>query len=306
MNPAAALALPEIPETLLVVGGSYSGLELGSRYALLGSQVTVVEVLDGLLPQADRDLVKPLARRLKKLFHAIHVNTEVEDMEETEDEVRVTLAGEVEEPEQTFDRVVVCVGCGPNSEDLGLENTAVEVDENGFVVVDEERRTADERIFAVGDVVGGKMLAHKAMHEGKVAAEVIAGEPAAFDVRCIPAVVYTDPEVAWCGLTEAQAQEEGREVAIGRFPWSAAGRALTMGTREGLTKILFDPETERVLGVGIVGRNAEDLISEAALAIEVGALAQDLALTIHPHPTLSETIPEAADAFLGHPTHVLP
>lgn len=306
MNPAAALALPEIPETLLVVGGSYSGLELGSRYALLGSRVTVIEMLDGLLPGADRDLVKPLARRLKKLFHAIHLNTEVADLEETEDAVRVTLEGEVEEPEQTFDRVVICVGCGPNSEDLGLENTAVEVDENGFVVVDEERRTADERIFAVGDVVGGKMLAHKAMHEGKIAAEVIAGEPAAYDVRCVPAVVYTDPEVAWCGLTEARAREVGREVGVGRFPWSAAGRALTMGTREGLTKILFDPETERVLGVGIVGQNAEDLISEAALSIEMGAVAQDLALTIHPHPTLSETIAEAAEAFLGRPTHILP
>jgi dihydrolipoamide dehydrogenase len=226
-------------------------------------------------------------------------------MEEHEDRVTVRFDGDVDEPEQTFDRVLVAIGRSPNSEDLGLENTGVQVDEDGFVRVDEERRTDDEHIFAVGDVIGGPMLAHKAMRDGKTAADVIAGEPAAFDVRCIPAVVYTDPQIAWCGMMEAEATEQGRDIELGSFPWTASGRALTMGETSGLTKIVFDAETERVLGVGIVGRGAEDMIAEGALAVEMGAVAEDLALTIHPHPSLAETEAEAAEAFLGLATHII-
>ncbi|MFP4395800.1 MAG: dihydrolipoyl dehydrogenase [Anaerolineales bacterium] len=312
MGPGTALHLPEIPETLLVIGGGYSGLEIGSRYAHLGSRVTVVEMLDSLLPGVDPELVNPLEKNLKKLFEAIHLNTTVADLKESDDHVEVTFesdegeAGAGEESSQTFDRVVISSGSRPNSEGLGLENTKIEVDDDGFIQVDAQQRTADPRIFAVGDVVGGKMLAHKAMYEGKIAAEVIAGEPAAFDARAIPAVVYTDPEVAWCGLSEAEAEEAGYEIEVGRFPWSASGRALTMGSRQGLTKIIFEAETERVLGVGIVGPRAEDLIAEAALAVEMGAVAEDLALTVHAHPTLGETVGGAAEAFLGIPIDILP
>jgi dihydrolipoamide dehydrogenase len=311
MSPGTAVKLPDIPETLLVVGAGYSGLELASRYALLGSRVTIVEMLDRLLPNADPELVKPLAPRIKELVENVYLNTKVADLEENEDEVRVTLDGvgdkapDLEDAAQTFDRVLIAIGTGPNSGDIGLDNTKVNVDDKGFVIVDEERRTDDEHIFAVGDVVGGKLLAHKAMYEGKVAAEVIAGEPAAFDVRCIPAVVYTNPQVAWCGLTEEEAKTQGRDIKVGRFPWGASGRALTMGTRKGLTKVIFDAETERVLGIGIVGEDAENMIAEGALAVEMGAVAEDLALTIHPHPTLSETEAEAAEAFLGISTHIL-
>lgn len=304
MSSKESLALPEIPETLLVVGAGYIGAELGSAYAMMGSQVTMVEMMDEILPGVDRDLVKPLARRFKQVYDAIHLGTTVESMEEHEDGVTVTLAGDVEETEQTFDRVLVAVGRRPNSRDIGLENTGIQVDEDGYVIVDEERRTDDEHIFAIGDVAGPPLLAHKAMHEGKIAADVIAGEPAAYDVRCIPSVVYTDPQIAWCGLTEAEAAEQGREVAIGKFPWTASGRAVTMGETSGLTKLVFDAETERLLGAGIVGREAESMISESALAIEMGAVAQDLALTVHPHPTLSETQAEAAEAYLGLATHI--
>jgi dihydrolipoamide dehydrogenase len=305
MDAAAALELPDIPERLLVVGAGYVGMELGSVYATLGSRVTVVEMLDGLLPNVDRDLVRPLARRAERVFEAIYLNTKVAHLDERDDEVVVTLEGELDEPEQTFDRVLVAVGRRANSHHLGLEHTGVEVDDQGLVKVDEQMRTADERIFAVGDVVGEPMLAHKAMHEGKIAAEVIAGQAAAFDVRCIPAVVYTDPEIAWCGLSVEEAEAQGREVGIGRFPWGASGRARTMGEAEGLTKMVFESETGRVVGIGIVGQGAEGMISEGALAIEMGAVAQDLALTVHPHPTLSETESEAAEAFLGLSTHIL-
>jgi dihydrolipoamide dehydrogenase len=311
ISPGVAVKLPDIPEKLLVVGAGYSGLELAFRYALLGSRVTIVEMLDRLLPNADPEFVKPLASRIKGLIENVYLNTKVADLEETENEVHVTLestgdqATELEEAEQAFDRVLVAIGTGPNSEDIGLEHTKVKVDDQDFIIVDEERRTDDPRIFAVGDVVGGKLLAHKAMYEGKVAAEVIAGEPAAFDVRCIPAVVYTDPQIAWCGLMEEEAQAQGRDIKVGRFPWGASGRALTMGTRKGLTKMIFDAETERVLGLGIVGENAENMIAEGALAVEMGAVAEDLALTVHPHPTLSETEAEAAEAFLGMSTHIL-
>jgi len=306
MSSTGALELADVPDRLLVVGAGYVGMELGSVYAAMGSQVTVVELMDEILPGADRDLVRPLERRANEIFEAIHVSTEVAEMEDTGEQVKVTLEGDIDEPEQTFDRVLVAIGRRPNSQGIGLENTKVQLDDRGFVQVDEQRRTSDEKIFAIGDVVGGMMLAHKAMHEGKVAAEVIAGEPAAFDVRAIPAVVYTDPSIAWAGLMEHEAKAEGRKVEVGRFPWGASGRALTMGAPEGLTKMIFDPDTEQLLGVGIVGREAGEMIAEGVLAIEMGAVATDLDLTIHAHPTLSETEEEAAGAFLGHSTHILP
>jgi dihydrolipoamide dehydrogenase len=305
MSSKGALALPEIPESLLIVGAGFNAVELGSAYAVMGSRVTVVEITDQIMPGANRDLVKYLERRLRQIYEAIHLNTTVESMEEHEDGVTVRFEGDVDEPEQTFDRVLVAIGRRPNSRDIGLENTAVEIGEDGFVIVDDRRRTTDEHIFAVGDVIGGSMLAHKAMRDGKTAAEVIAGEPAAFDVRCIPTVIYTDPQLAWCGLTEAEAAEQGRDVGVGRFPWSASGRALAAGEASGLTKMVFDAKTERVLGVEIVGRGAENMIAEGALAIEMGAVAEDLALTMHPHPTTAETEAEAAEAFLGLATHIL-
>jgi dihydrolipoamide dehydrogenase len=227
-------------------------------------------------------------------------------LKEHDSGVEVTFEGQVDKPVQTYDRVLIAIGRQPNTKDLGLENTGIKTDERGFVVVDEQQRTTAKKIFAVGDVIGGMMLAHKATHEGKVAAEVIAGKPSAFDVRAIPAVVYTDPQIAYCGLTEKQAQKENRRVDVSRFPWKASGRALTMDAPEGLTKMIIDPETERILGVGIVGRDAEGIISEGVLAVEMGALAGDVALSIHPHPTLSETEGEAAEIFLGTATHILP
>ncbi|MCL7451833.1 MAG: dihydrolipoyl dehydrogenase [Anaerolineae bacterium] len=306
MSSTGALQLADIPERLLVIGAGYVGMELGSVYAAMGSRVTVVELRDEILPGTDRDLVRPFERKAEQIFEAIQVRTKVAEIEEKEEHVRVVLEGDVDEPEQTFDRVLVAIGRGPNSDDIGLEKTGVELDDRGFVRVDEQQRTADQKIFAIGDVVGGMMLAHKAMYEGKVAAEVIAGEPAAFDVRAIPAVVYTDPSIAWAGLMEPQAEKEGREIAVARFPWGASGRALTMGAPEGLTKMIFDPDTEHILGVGIVGRDAGEMIAEGVLAIEMGAVAADLDLSIHAHPTLSETEEEAAGAFLGHATHILP
>jgi len=274
-------------------------------YASLGSRVTVVERTGEILPGADRDLVRPLEKRTGELFEAVYLKTKVAEMKEQDGRVEVVLEGDVPEAQQHFDRVLVAIGRRPNSEDIGLEHTKVELDERGFVKVDEQQRTADERILAVGDVVGGMMLAHKAMYEGKVAAEVIAGHPAAFDAQAIPAVVYTDPQIAWAGLMENEAREKGIEVQVSRFPWRASGRALTMSAPEGMTKMVIDPQTERILGVGIVGREAEDLIGEGVLAIEMGALAGDVSLSIHPHPTLTETAEEAAAAFLGDATHIL-
>jgi dihydrolipoamide dehydrogenase len=306
MDSTGALALADVPESLLVLGGGYVGLELGSVYAALGSRVTLVEVGDQLLPGLDRDLAKPLLRRISESFAAVHLNTRVTEMREREDGVDVSLEGSGVEPRQRFHRALIAIGRRANSDGLGLENIGVRLNERGFVVVDDGQRTADEHIFAVGDVVGGTMLAHKAMREGKVAAEVAAGKASAFDVRAIPAVVYTDPQIATCGLSEEQARKEGRQVKVARFPWSASGRAATMDATEGLTKMLFDPETERVLGVGIVGRGAGEIIAEGVLAVEMGAQAQDLALTMHPHPTLSETEGEAAEAFLGSPVHLAP
>jgi dihydrolipoamide dehydrogenase len=305
MTSTGALGLAEVPVSLLVVGGGYVGLELGSVYASLGSRVVLVELGDRLLPATDPDLVEPLQRRLAGLFAALHFNTRVTAIEEAETAVTATLESVGESRRERFERVLVAIGRQPNSRRLGLENTRVKLDAHGFVVVDAQQRTDDPRIFAIGDVVGGAMLAHKAIHEGKTAAEVVAGRPAAFDARAIPAVVYTDPQIAWCGLSEEAARREGREVRIARFPWKFSGRALTMDAPEGLTKILIDPQSGRILGVGMVGRSAEALIAEGVLAVEMGALAQDLALTVHAHPTLSETIEEADALFLGSATHIL-
>jgi dihydrolipoamide dehydrogenase len=305
MSSTGALALADIPQKLLVLGGGYVGLELGTVYAALGSRVSLVELEDRLLAGVDQDLVQPLHRRLKNIFESINLKTRVVSLEENKSGVDVTLEGDIDTPQQTFDKVLVAIGRQPSSRDIGLANTKVKLDEKGFVGVDDQQRTADERIFAVGDVIGGMMLAHKATREGKIAAEVIAGQSSAFDVRAMPAVVYTDPQIAWCGMTEEQARAANRDVKVQRFPWKFSGRATTMGAPEGLTKIIVEPQTGRILGVGITGRDTEGLISEGVLAIEMGALAEDMALSIHPHPTLSETEGEAAEIFLGSATHIL-
>lgn len=302
MESAGGLELPDIPESLLIVGGGYIGLEMGTVYAALGSRISVVELTDGLLPGVDRDLVKPLHKELQQRFQAIYLNSKVVSLVDKEDSVEVTLEGDVEEKVQQFSRVLVAVGRRPNSFGLGLQNTKVETNQRGFVVIDKQQRTADPHILAIGDVAGEPMLAHKASHEGKVAVEVLAGEPAEFAPRAIPAVVFTDPEVAWAGLTESDAKRRGRQIEVARFPWSASGRAQTVGRTEGMTKWVIDPETQRVVGCGIVGYGAGDLISEAVLAIETGAHVRDIAESIHPHPTLSETLGAAAEVHLGMAT----
>ena len=304
MNSTEALELPDIPARLLVVGGGYIGLELATVYQALGSKVTVVEMTDTLLPGVDPDLVRVLAKRMEARLDAVRLQTKVAGFKTGADGCTVRLEGPTGSTEHGFDRVLVAAGRRPNSSGLGLKHTAVEVDKRGFVLVDPQRRTAEPGIFAIGDVAGEPMLAHKATHEGLVAAEAIAGRDVAFEPAAIPAVVFTDPEIAWCGLTEAQAASAGRAVEVGRFPWAASGRALTLGRTDGLTKVLIDPDTHRVLGAGIVGHGAGDLIAELVHAIEMGAVAEDLALTIHPHPTLSETVMEAAEAALGLSVHI--
>ncbi len=304
MDSTGALDLPDIPQTLLVVGGGYIGLELGTVYATLGSAVTVVEMTPGLLPGADRDLVDILARRVTQTMKSVLLETKVVEVKAEAAGVRVTFEGRVDQKEQRFDRVLVSVGRRPNSKIAGLERTHVQVDQRGFIMVDEQRRTHEPSIFAIGDVIGEPMLAHKASHEGRVAVEVMAGENVAFAPRAIPAVVFTDPELAWCGLTEAQAVKEGRHVTVAKFPWAASGRAITLDRTDGLTKLILDPATERILGVGLVGPGAGELIAEGVLAIEMGANATDLKLTIHPHPTLTETMMESAEVFFGQATHV--
>jgi dihydrolipoamide dehydrogenase len=305
MNSEGALNLLDIPEKLLVVGAGYIGLEMGMTYAALGSRVTVVELTDYILPGVDKSLSRFLYKQIEKDFENIFLNTTVISLEEEQEHVKVGLEGAVEQNEMIFDRVLVAVGRKPNTTDLGLKHTAIQLDKNGFVMVDEQRRTDDDRIFAVGDITGNPMLAHKAMFEGKIAAEVIAGEPAAFDVRAIPAVIYSNPQIAYCGLMEDEAKALGYNVKTSRFPWGAAGRAVTMNTRSGITKLIIDGDSDRIIGAGIAGPGAEDLISEAALAIEMGATARDLSLTIHPHPTLSETVGEAAEAYYGLATHIV-
>jgi dihydrolipoamide dehydrogenase len=307
MDSTGALKLEDVPPRLLVVGGGYIGLELGYVYAALGSKVTVVELTEGLLPGVDRDLVLPLHKRLETLFDKIYLRTKVVKLEQANGAIKAVLEGpEVADKEPVFERVLVAVGRKPNSRDLGLEKAGVEVDDKGFVKVNEQRRTTADKIFAIGDVAGEPMLAHKATYEGKIAAEVILGEKAVYDVRAVPAVVFTDPEIAWCGLTETEAKKQKREVKRVKFNWLASGRAMTLGRTEGVTKLLIDPETERILGVGIVGVEAGEMIAEAMLAVEMSATAKDLALTMHAHPTLSETLFEAAEDFYGVATHKAP
>jgi dihydrolipoamide dehydrogenase len=306
MDSTGALDLPDIPRTLLVVGGGYIGLELGSVYAALGTKVTVVEMTPGLLPGADRDLVTYLGRHLEKTMHKILVNARVVDMKDVKTGVKVRLDGEGagDEKELTFDRVLISVGRKPNSAVPGLDKTRVKTGDRAFIQVDASRRTDEPTIFAIGDVVGEPMLAHKASHEARVAVEAILGHNAVFDPQAIPAVVFTDPEVAWCGLTETEAQKQGRKVEIAKFPWAALGRALAIDRPEGLTKLIIDPDTERILGVGMVGAGAGENIAEGVLAVEMAALATDVKLSIHPHPTMSETMMEAAEVFFGQSTHV--
>ena len=303
MDSTGALALADIPKRLLVVGGGYIGLEMGSVYAALGSDVIVVEMLSGLLPGADRDLVKPLAKRLEGQFKAIHLNTKVASLTAKREGIVAEFEGAGIETPQVFDRVLISIGRRPSSRNLGLEKTKVTVDEKGFVTVDKKQRTSDPNILAIGDVAGEPMLAHKATKEAKVAVEALLGEPAEFDNIAIPAVVFTDPELAWCGITEDQAKKEGRTVEIVRFPWAASGRAQSIGRTEGLTKLIIDPETQRILGVGIVGPGAGELIAEGVIAVETAAVVRDIADSIHAHPTLSETLMEAAEGFLGQSTH---
>jgi len=305
MDSTGALNLEDIPNSLLVVGGGYIGLELGTVYAALGTKVSVVEMTAGLLPGADRDLVLPLHKRMEKIFDSIMLNTTVTGAKDEGNGIRVSFDGaDVKEKEKVYDRVLVSVGRKPNSEIPGLENTQVKVGQRGFIQVNKQLQTDDPAIYAIGDVVGEPMLAHKASHEGRTAVEAIAGHKVAFEPNAIPAVVFTDPEIAWAGLTETQAQKEGRTVKVAKFPWGASGRAITLDRPEGLTKLIIDPETERVLGVGIAGSGAGELIAEGVLAMEMAALAKDVALTIHPHPTLSETVMESAEVFFGTSTHV--
>jgi dihydrolipoamide dehydrogenase len=303
MDSTGGLDLSDVPGNLLVVGGGYIGLELGTVYAALGSKVSVVEMLPGLLPGADRDLVLPLHKRLEKSFEAIMLNTTVSAVREEAGGIRVTFDGaDVKEREKVFDKVLVSVGRKPNSEIPGLEKTQVQVNPRGFIQVNKQLQTNDPAIYAIGDVVGEPMLAHKASHEGRTAVEAIAGHKVAFEPNAIPAVVFTDPEIAWCGLTETQAQKENREIKVARFPWAASGRAMTIDRTEGMTKLIIDPQNERVLGVGIVGVGAGELIAEGVVAMEMGAMAKDIELSIHPHPTLSETIMQSAEVFFGTST----
>lgn len=305
MDSTGALAMKDIPGKLLVIGGGYIGLELGSVYARLGSRVSVVELLDGLLPGADRDLVKPLAKQIDILCGGrVYLNTKVGSLAEVDDQVEVTFEGPGQFGHERFDRVLVSVGRRPVTRGLGLENTQVVVNERGFVVCDHQQRTADPHILAIGDVAGDPMLAHKATHEGRVAAEVIAGKSSVFDKVAIPAVVFTDPEIAWAGLTEEQAAREGRKVDVAVYPWAASGRAQALGRTDGLTKWLVDPETQRVVGCGIVGTGAGELIAEAVLAIEMGCEVHDITASVHAHPTLGETLMNAGEVHFGTATEI--
>lgn len=303
MTSTEALEIEEVPQTLLIVGGGYIGMELGTVYATLGSAVVVAEALPSVLQGADPDLVRPVLRRVNSLFREIRTGVKVQKMATAGKQIRVTMEMEGKSREELYDRVLVSVGRVPGTNNLGLENTKVEMDEKGFIRVNDRQQTAEPGIYAIGDVAGGVLLAHKAAKEGRVAVEVITGENSTFEHIIIPAVVFTDPEIAWCGLTEQEAREKNVPVEAVRFPWSASGRALSFDRTDGVTKLIVDPKTERILGVGIVGAGAGELISEGVLAIEMGATARDLAESVHPHPTLSETISEAAEAFYGTATH---
>ncbi|MBK8550790.1 MAG: dihydrolipoyl dehydrogenase [Ignavibacteria bacterium] len=305
LDSTSALNIDDIPKSMLVIGGGYIGLELGTVYATLGTKITVAEMLPRILTGADTDLVSVLSKKITPLFDSILLETKVVSMEEVKNGIKVMFEdNKKQKSEKVFDKVLISIGRKPNTMNLGLENTKVEINEKGFIKVDNQLRTTDKNIFAIGDVAGEPMLAHKASHEGRTAVEVIAGHKAVFEPKTIPAVVFTDPEIAWCGLTEAEAKEQNKNITVAKFPWAASGRALTIGRTDGLTKLIIDSETERILGVGIVGPGAGDLISEGVLAIEMGANATDIKLSIHPHPTLSETIMESAEVFFGQSTHI--
>jgi dihydrolipoamide dehydrogenase len=305
MTSTEALELPDIPQDLLVVGGGYLGMELGTVYAALGSNVVVLEALPSILTGVDPDLVRPVNRVAQKAFKDIRLNTKVLKMATAGKQIKVTTEINKEQREELYDRVLVSVGRVPNLADLGLANTKVTRDDKGFIQCNAQQQTEDPNIYAVGDVNGGTLLAHRAFKEAKIAVEAILGEASAFDNVVIPAVIFTDPEVAWCGLTETEAAQKGIEVQVAKFLWGASGRALTLDRPDGLTKLVIEPETERILGVGIVGAGAGELISEGVLAVEMGATARDLADSVHPHPTLSETLMEAAESFYGTATHAI-
>jgi len=295
-----ALDLVRVPKNLLIIGGGYIGLEMGTVFSSLGSVVSVAEFLPNLLPGADADLVKPLARKLKKQFEEIYLSTKITSVKPSKPNgLTVTMEKDRKTSTKKFDQVLVAVGRKPNTKNIGLENTTIIINEQGFIGVDKRQKTNVDNIYAIGDIAGDPMLAHKATHEGKVAAEVICGLPSEFDAKAIPAVIFTDPEIAWVGITEAEAKEKSIPYQKGEFPWAASGKSLALGRNEGKTKIIFDPDTKRTIGVGIVGPNAGDLISEGALAIEMGADAEDISLTVHPHPTLGETFANAAEVFEG-------
>jgi len=302
MTSTEALEVPDVPETMLIVGGGYIGMELGFVYAALGSKVVVVEAMDNILAGADQDLARPVVANAKKLFKEIRLKAKVSKMATVGKQIKVAMEYNGQKLEELYDRVLVAVGRVPNSKDLGLENTKIQLDERGFVKVNGQQQTDDPGIYAIGDIAGGILLAHKAHKEARIAVEVICGESSTFD-SVIPAVVFTDPELAWCGLTEAEAKEKGIKYEVAKFPWTASGRALSFDRTDGVTKMIVDPETDRVLGVGICGSGAGELIAEAVLAMEMGATAADIALSIHPHPTLSETLMECADVYYGHATH---
>ncbi|HEY6280610.1 MAG TPA: dihydrolipoyl dehydrogenase [Burkholderiales bacterium] len=299
MDSTSALEIQDIPQKLLVIGGGIIGLELACVYDALGSKISVVELLDGLMLDVDRDLIKPLQKRIEKRYEGIYLKTKAIKIEPQKDGLKVHFDGDNAPKPQLFDRVLIAVGRQPNGKAIAAENAGVQLTDKGFIPVDKQQRTSVPHIFAIGDIVGEPMLAHKASHEGKVAAEVIAGHKVAFDARTIPSVAYTDPEVAWMGLTETKAKEQNIEYEKAVFPWAASGRALAQGRDEGMTKLLFDKNTNRLLGAGIVGPNAGELISETVLALEMGADAQDIGLTIHPHPTLSETVFFSAEIAEG-------
>jgi dihydrolipoamide dehydrogenase len=305
LNSTSALDLPVVPKTMLTIGGGYIGLELSTVYSALGTKVSVVEMLPGLLPGADRDLVAHLSKRINSQFNKIMLESKVTEMKETKAGINVEIEGkDGKVTEEEFEYVLMSIGRRPETKGLGLENTKVKLDDKGWIKVNQQMQTDDPAIYAIGDIVGEPMLAHKASHEGRTAVEVIAGHKAAFEPKAIPAVVFTDPEIAWAGLTETEAKEKSIKYVTAKFPWAASGRATTLGRSDGVTKLLIDPDTERILGVGICGPGAGELISEGALAIEMGANATDMKLTIHPHPTLSETIMESAEAFFGQSTHI--
>ena len=305
MTSTEALEIEDIPRDLLVVGGGYIGMELGTVYAALGSNVVVLEALPSILTGVDPDLVRPVTRIAQKAFKEIRVNTKVLKMATAGKQIKVTTQKDKEQREELYDRVLVSVGRAPNYSDLGLENTQVTKNDKGFIQCNPQQQTDDPNIYAIGDVNGGALLAHRASKEAKIAVESILGHASAFDDVIIPAVVYTNPEVAWCGLTESEAKDKGIEVNVSKFLWGASGRALTLDRPDGLTKLLVEPETERILGVGIVGVGAGELISEGVLAVEMGATARDIADSVHPHPTLSETLMEAAEGFYGTATHTI-